>query len=313
MARTVLSTREPLPEAFLPDKSSAYRPTHDNLRGIMWMLGAVVSLTLMFAAVKQMVTELPVFVVAIMRTAFALVLMVPWMLRVGVDGMRTSRLGAHATRSFLGISAFVCVVYALTKMLMADVIVLAFTSPLWAIVISAMLLGEKAGPRRIAATLAGFLGVLLVVKPHGGLEPAAVIALASAILTAFAMSTVKRLSATEPPTRIVFYFFVLGSLMLLGPAIATWQTPTPRQFVWLFAAGLFGAIGQAWLARAYDAAEVTVVAPFDFLRLPVAAVLGFAMFSEIPDRYSILGMGVIIAASLYIARGEAEARTSRST
>lgn len=275
------------------------------------MLGAVVSLTLMFAAVKQMVTELPVFVVAIMRTAFALVLMVPWMLQVGVDGMRTSRLAEHATRSFLGISAFVCVVYALTKMLMADVIVLAFTSPLWAIVISALVLGEVAGVRRIAATFAGFVGVLLVVKPHGGLEPAALIALASAVLTAFAMSTVKRLSATEPPTRIVFYFFVLGTLMLLGPAIATWQTPTLRQFGWLFAAGLFGAIGQAWLARAYDAADVTVVAPFDFLRLPVAAVLGFALFSEVPDRTSIAGMAIIIAASIYIARREAEAKKSK--
>ena len=151
-------------------------------------------------------------------------------------------------------------------------------------------------------------GVLLIVKPHGGIEPASLIALASALLTALAMITLKRLSATEPPTRIVFYFFLFGTLMLLGPAIATWQTPTLVQWGWLFAAGLFGAAGQDWLARAYDAAEVTIVAPFDFLRLPIAAVLGFALFDEMPDRWSILGMVIIVAASLYIARREAEAR-----
>ena len=122
------------------------------------------------------------------------------------------------------------------------------------------------------------------------------------------MSTMKRLSATEPPTRIVFYFFLLGTLMLLIPAIATWQTPTPRQFAWLCGAGLLAALGQDWLTRAYDAAEVTVVAPFDFLRPPIAALLGLALFHEIPDRFTVVGMAIIIASCAYIARREAAAR-----
>ncbi len=268
------------------------------------MLGAVTALTLMFAIVKHMVQELPVFVVAIMRTAFALLLLVPWMIRVGPQGLATQRVGGHLARSFFGVTSFVCVVYALTKLLLADAMVLSFTTPLWSIVVSAIILGEIAGPRRILVTLIGFAGVILVVKPQSGIEPASLIALGSAVLTCFAMITMKRLSTTEPPTRIVFYFFVFGTLMLLPPAIATWQTPTPTQFAWLFGAGLLGALGQDWLARAYDAAEVTIIAPFDFLRLPVAAVLGFALFDELPDRYSLLGMAIIIAASLYIARRE---------
>jgi drug/metabolite transporter (DMT)-like permease len=270
----------------------------------MWMLAAVIALTFMFAIVKQMVMELPVFVVAIMRTAFALVLLLPWMIRVGPQGLKTNRLWAHAFRAFLGISAFVCVVYALSKLLMADAIVLAFTSPLWSIIVSTVILGEIAGPRRIAATLVGFIGVLLIVRPQGGIEPATLVALGSALLTSLAMITMKRLSATEPPTRIVFYFFVFATLILLIPAILTWQTPTPVQWAWLFGAGLLGALGQDWLARAYDAAEVTIIAPLDFLRLPISAVLGFALFDEIPDRLTILGMLIIIAASLYIARRE---------
>ena len=272
------------------------------------MLAAVTALTCMFAIVKHMVTELPVFVVAIMRTALALVLLAPWMVRVGVQGLETQRLGGHFWRAFFGTASFVCVVYALSKLPMADAIVLSFTSPLWAILVAAVVLGEIAGPRRMAATAVGFFGVLLIVRPQSGIEPASLIALASALLTALAMSTMKRLSASEPPTRIVFYFFLLGTLMLLVPAIVTWQTPTPRQFAWLCGAGLLAALGQDWLTRAYDAAEVTIVAPFDFLRPPIAAVLGFALFHEVPDRLTIIGMGIILVSCVYIARREADAK-----
>lgn len=269
---------------------------------------AVTALTVMFAIIKQMATELPVFVVAIMRTFFALLLLAPWMMRVGVSGMATRRPGAQFLRAFFGIASFACVVYALSQLLMADAVVLAFTSPLWSIVISMIVLGEVAGPRRVLATVVGFGGVLMIVKPQLGLQPAMLIALGSAVFTSLAMITMKRLTATEPPTRIVFYFFLFGTLLLLIPAAVTWETPTLVQFGWLFAAGVLGAIGQDWLARAYDAAEVTVVAPFDFGRLPVAAVLGFVVFDEVPDIWTVSGTLVIIAASLYIARREAKSR-----
>ncbi len=299
---------DPQQEIVLSTPSTPYSPTLNNLRGIMWMLAAVTALTLMFAIVKQMVTELPVFVVAIMRTVVGLVFLLPWAMGVGPAGLRTQRLGTHLLRALLGISSFVCVVYALSKLLLADAIVLAFTSPLWSIVVSALLLREVAGPRRIVATVIGFIGVVLIVKPGGGVELAMLVALGSALLTSLAMITMKRLSATEPPTRNVFYFFLLGTLLLLAPAIATWQTPTLVQFAWLCAAGLLGVIGQDWLARAYDAAEVTIVAPFDFLRLPIAAVIGFVVFHEVPDVLTVTGTVIIVAASLYIARREARAK-----
>lgn len=293
---------EPSENKTLSASPTPYSPTLNNLRGILWMLAAVTALTGMFAIIKQMVLELPVFVVALWRTLLALVLMAPWMVRVGVSGMRTNRIGGHLSRAFFGTASFACVVYALSKLLMADAIVLSFTSPLWSIVVAAIILGEVASRQRLTATLVGFLGVLLIVKPHGGLQFASVVALASALLTAIAMISVKSLSATEPPTRIVFYFFVFGTLMLLPPALYTWQTPTLSQFAWLVGAGVLAAAGQDFLARAYDAGEVTVIAPFDFLRLPIAAVLGFALFNEVPDRLSIAGTLIIIAASVYIAR-----------
>jgi drug/metabolite transporter (DMT)-like permease len=291
--------------------NSAYSPKLDNLIGVIWMLAAVTALSAMFTILKHMTTELPVFVVAIMRTFTALLCMTPWLMRVGLPGITTSRMTTHFLRSFFGISAFACVMYALTKLLMADVMVLAFTTPFWSIFISALVLGEVIRRYRIVATLVGFLGVLLIIKPHAGIDPAMLFALLSAVLTSGAMISMKSLSATEPPDRIVFYFFFYGTLVLLPAAAYTWQTPNLTQFGWLAAAGFLGTIGQVFLARAYSAAEVSVVAPFDFVRLPLAALFGFMFLSEIPDSLSGLGTLIVIAALLYITRREAQDRARK--
>ena len=286
----------------------AYSPKHDNVRGILWMLLAVVTLTSMFAVIKQMTLELPVFVVALSRTFFSLCILIPWLVRSGVAAIRTTRLTTHFLRAICGTAAFVLVVFSLERLILADAMVLAFTSPFWSILISAIALGEAVRGRRVAATVAGFCGVLMIVKPQGGFEPAMLLALGSALMTSAAMITMKRLSSTEPPTRIVFYFMLFGTIALLPPAAATWQTPDSGQFAWLLLAGLLGAIGQAFLARAYDAGEVSIVAPFDFVRLPVAAVLGYLVFRELPDLWSIAGTAIIVASAIYLLRRGAKER-----
>ncbi len=290
----------------------AYEPKLNNVRGILWMLAAVTTLTIMFAIVKQMSTELPVFVVALARTFFALCMLTPWLIRNGRAGIRTTRHGLHFVRAFFGITAFVCVVFALEHLILADVMVLAFTSPFWSILIGAVVLHEVIRGRRVAATLVGFCGVLMIVKPQGGVEPAMLLALLSAVLTSCAMISMKSLSATEPPTRIVFYFMFFGTLIMLPGAILTWETPTLAQTFWLLLAGVLGAVGQDFLARAYDAGEIGIVAPFDFMRLPVAALLGYLIFAELPDPWSIAGTIVIIASALYLMRrGRIEQRGRR--
>ncbi len=289
-----------------------YAPTLNNVRGILWMLLAATTLTTMFVIVKQMSTELPVFVVAISRTFFALCLLLPWLIRSGPSALRTKRPLLHFLRSFCGIAAFVVLIFSLQDLILADAMVLAFTSPFWSILISAVFLNEMIRGRRIAATVVGFCGMLMIVKPHLSIEPAMLLALFSAVLTSTAMISMKRLSSTEPPTRIVFYFMFFGTLVLLPPAAMTWETPSLVQTAWLFAAGALGAIGQDFLARAYDAGEVSIVAPFDFMRLPVAAILGYIVFSELPDQWSIIGTLVIISSAVYLLRrGQVERRQAR--
>jgi drug/metabolite transporter (DMT)-like permease len=207
-------------------------------------------------------------------------------------------------RAFFGNFAFVCLNYAIIHMILADAMTLSFTTPLWSILTSALILGDRIRPSRVVATMVGFGGVLFIVKPTGGIEPAALVALLSALSTSLAMIGVKKLSGTEPPTRISFYFIALGAVVLAPFAIATWETPSLLDLVWLAIAGFLTVLGQECLVRAYGYGEVTIIAPMDYLRLPFAAAVGFAVFAEAPDLWSVLGTLVIVATSLYIARVE---------
>lgn len=273
-----------------------------NVRGVLWTLAAGVAFTVMFALIKQVVTELPVFVATLIRTLAAFVMLLPWLRRVGLAGIHTQRPRGHLLRAILGISSFSCIVLALRDMLMNDTIVITFSSPLWSILILALFFGRKPDTLRTVATVVGFLGVALVVKPQGGLQPAALFALAGALLASSAMITVKNLTATEPPERIVFWFFLFGTLLLLPPALYEWQTPTLAQFGLLVGSGAAGLIGQTWLSRAYAAGDIAVVQPMDFARIPMAAVTGTLFFGEVPDEWSLAGTIVIVGACLYIAR-----------
>ena len=146
---------------------ATYRPTLDNLRGIMWMLLAAVCQTAMFGILKYLANELPFCVIALMRTTVALALFLPWFLRAGISGLATKRIGLHFLRAFSGTASFVCVIYALGELLMSDTMVLSFTTPFWSIIISTLLLGEGVRRHRISATIVGFIGEVLEPLAQG--------------------------------------------------------------------------------------------------------------------------------------------------
>jgi drug/metabolite transporter (DMT)-like permease len=282
------------------------RPLTANVRGVLWMMAAVSALTSMFAVGKHLAaTGLPVTEIAMIRMAASLMFYLPWLIRHGAAGMRTERPAGHFWRGFLGATSLFCMMYAVAHLILADAMVLGFTIPLWSILFSALFLGERMRLPRSVATVAGFAGVVLVVQPQGGIAWAALVALLGAILASGAIITMKDLTRTEPADRIVVYFFIIGTLVLVGPAIYVWRWPTPEQWGWVVLLGLFGWSGQIFMTRAYAAGEVTIIAPLDFTRVIIAGIIGFVLFNELPDIRSLVGTAVIIASCVYIVRREA--------
>lgn len=276
-----------------------------NVRGVLWMLLAVCALTGMFAVAKHLMTTLPVEVVGLFRMLMALLFYIPWLMRYGFGALRTERPFAHFWRAFFGATSLLCAVYAVHKLRLADATVLIFTIPLWSILMAALFLGERVRIRRSLATVIGFAGVVLVVKPQAGIEPAALIGLLGAILASCAITTMKDLTRTEPSDRIVVYFLLYGTLILAVPAVPVWHTPDAVEWAWLLLLGLFGSSGQYFLTRAYAAGDMTVVAPLDFLRVIVAGLIGYFLFGEIPDAWAFVGAAIVVGACAYIVRREA--------
>ena len=284
-----------------------------NVRGVLWMLAAVIALTAMFAVAKHLTRDLPVLEVSLFRMLAALLFYLPWLMHHGIGIMRTERIKTHLMRGFFGATSLFCMVYAVANLILADATVLGFTIPLWSIVLAALFLGERVRLRRSIATIVGFIGVILVAKPQAGVAPAALVALGGAILASAAITTMKELTRTEPADRIVVYFLLTGTLILAGPAIYVWQTPTAEQWGWVVLLGLFGSSGQTFLTRAYANGEMTIIAPLDFLRVIVAGIIGYFIFDELPDAWAFAGTAVVVAACAYIVRREAMLRRDAAT
>ena len=195
---------------------------------------------------------------------------------------------------------------------MAQAVALSFTSPLFASVAAVILLGEVMRTRRWSAPLIGVFGTLVVLRP--GVEEltiGSVLILTGAFLMAINQVMVKYLSGKDHPNAIVFWLVFLVFPLSAAPAVVMWETPVGIQWLWLIGLGLIATVGHQSMVRAFALADATAVVPFDFMRLPFVAVLGFLAFGEIPDLWTWLGSAIIVSSFVYIAHREAKMSISK--
>ncbi len=202
--------------------------------------------------------------VAFFRNLFALVFMLPWLARVGLSGLATRRLSTHVWRAVLGLMAMLCWFYAVTLMPLAEAVSLNFTVPLFVTAGAALFLGETVRARRWSATAAGFLGVMVILRPGFG-EMTAVMALpiVAAALMAASTLVVKSLSDTESPSAIVFYMNLFLTPMSLVAALFVWRWPSWEVLGLMAVLGMLAAVAHIALTRAYTKADASAVMPFD--------------------------------------------------
>ena len=282
-----------------------------NIRGGLWVIMATTVGTFMFLSAKSLGSTLHVAQITSARTVIAVVLMLPVVARIPRHKFRTKHPWAHLICGVLGVVSLFCAFYAVNYLYFADAIAYGFTRPLFVIVLAVLLLGEAVGIRRTAATLTGFAGVLIMMRPTGAIEPAILVALAGALMAAISMIIVKRIAATEDPDVQIFYFIVVSAVVAIGPGIATWRAPTPGEWVLLGVVGVTGWINNICYIRGLRVAEASALMPFDYTRLPLAALFGFLIFDEVPDAWMWVGAGLIVGATLYIARREAQLGRAR--
>lgn len=282
-------------------------PLSPNVRGALWMLAAAATFSGMQALVKALGSNLHFLEIVFFRSLFGLLPMVPFMLRARRAAFAMRRPSMHLLRGMLGVAAMIATFHALTHLPLATAVAIFYAKPLFMIVLAALFLAERAGWRRWLATALGFAGVLLTLRP-GALGLDAFSAVAAALFMSAAMTTIKRMTGTEQTANIVLIFGLIGTLATALPAALVWRTPAPLELGMLAAMGVLGGAAQYMMVRSYALAEATVVTPVDYTALLFAGLIGWLLFAELPDGWTVAGALVIAASTLYIVQREAGLR-----
>jgi drug/metabolite transporter (DMT)-like permease len=220
--------------------------------------------------------------------------------------------GLQITRGLCVVGSSILFVYGVRQMTMAQATTISFLSPLLITILSIPLLGETVGPRRWAAVAVGMLGMLVVVRPGlGGFQPAALFGVASAFCWALALIITRKISNSDTPQTTVLWSAGIGTavLSLILPFQAIW--PTPKQLGLSLVLGVLASGGQWVVILAHRIAPASLLAPFFYGQLLWVSVLGFLVFGNLPDIWTIVGAAIIVASGLYTAHRERVRRQER--
>lgn len=279
-------------------------------RGILAMLAAIGLFSTMDAIIKSIHDHVGTVQILFFRSLFALLPLLP-VIRAegGAAALRTRRPWAQLAYGLLMMGFLLCFFTALGLLPLADVYAVNFASPLFITALSLPLLGEPVGPRRWAAVLVGFAGVLVILRPGAGvLTLGGLVALAAAAFYALGMIQVRRLARTETSGSIVFWFCVIGTAAsaLLLPFL--WRAPRPLDWPLLAAVGILGGLGQVLVTHAYRLAPAALVSPFQYTSMLWGLAYGAVLFGDRPDAMTLLGSAVVIGSGIYLLQREARRR-----
>ena len=214
----------------------------------------------------------------------------------------TRRLPLQLARSGLLFVSTICNFIALQYLQLVETLSIMFSTPLMVAVIAGPILGERIGPRRLVAVAVGFVGVLVIARPGlGTMHPAALLSLTGAVAYAFYGITTRMLASTDSSATTTLYSTVAG-IALMTPVLPwIWSTPpSPLTWVLLVMTGVFAAVGHWLLVLAYARAPAVTLSPFIYSQIVWMLVLGYILFGDLPDPWTLVGSGIVIASGLYL-------------
>lgn len=282
------------------------RPAPRNLAGIGWMLLATVFVAVMHSLVRHVAAlGIHPFEIAFFRVAFGVVVVVPWLVRYGIEPLRTKRLGLHTVRAVLNTVSMLMFFTAVTLAPLAQITALSFTAPIFATALAVFAFGERVGIHRWTAIVIGFVGTVVVLRPDmATIGAGPVLAVLATLGWSVVILIIKVLARSEASVTIATYMSVLMAPMALLPALFVWTWPSAWEFVLLAAIGILGNSGQIAFTQAVKIADTHVVMPIDFLKLIWVSAIAYVFFTETPDTFTYVGGALVFGCGFYIAYRE---------
>ena len=261
--------------------------TNNLILGCFFAMFAELCFVGMGSLVKLLSENLPSQNVLFFRNLFGLLILLPLIFKLGIKTLKSNNLKWHFSRSLSGVSAMYCFFYALSALPLADAMLLKISAPLFIPIIALVWLSEHISLRAITAIMIGFLGVILVIKPTGTVHIASLAGLMGGALAALAKVTIRRMSGSEPTSRIVFYFGLISLTVSTIPMFWYWVNPNSKEWILLVLLGGCGTLGQLFLTKAYLLAPASRIAPFTYSSILFAAIIGFVFWEDISDYFEI--------------------------
>jgi drug/metabolite transporter (DMT)-like permease len=266
----------------------------------LWMAGWLSLMLVMVVAGREATRDLNVFELMEIRSVIGFFLLLPFVFaNGGFKAVRTKRLPQHIARNLIHYGAQLGWFFALTLIPIGQVVAVEFTMPIWTAILAASLLGERITPWKATAILLGIVGVVIIVRPATGeVNPGQLIALAAAIGFGVSMALVKSLTRTESALAVIFWMIVVQAVAGFLPTLYLWVWPSAYVWAWVTVIAVCGTFSHYCLASAMRYADATIVVPMDFLRVPLTATVGWLVYAERLDVYTVLGAALILTGNL---------------
>ena len=274
------------------------------------MVGSALGFLVMAVLAKGLSDQTSVAMLIFWRSLAGVAVTLPFAIFAGSRVWKTPRPGKLFLRSSYGTIGFFTGFYALVHLPLADSQAFSFSRTLFITILAVFILKEKVAWRRWSAVAIGFLGILMMTKPGASMNIASLAAIVSALAFAFALVTVKDLTADHSPLTLVIYGNIFTTLAGLPFLILDPTLPELPTIGLLLAMGVAGVIAQSCYVRALSTGDASLMGLIDYIRLPLVALAGFWVFDEIPDKVAMLGAAIVIASTIYITLRDVAVKAS---
>ena len=258
---------------------------------------------IMGACIKLVSEDVSTEFIVFFRNLFGFMVLLPFLVKNGLSTLATQLPWWHLGRSLAGLAAMYCFFYSIAYIPLSESVLLSYTTPLFAPFMAYFLLKEKFSLRLLLAIVVGFVGVAFLLNPEfNQFSWVSLVALSAGMFAAMAMTAIRRMSKTEPASRILFYYgFICTSVSAL-PLLALDSFPDAHALMILVAVGAFATLGQFFLTRGYSTATAAQVGPFTYSTVLFATILGIVFWQEIPSMNTAIGIILVVIAGSFALR-----------
>ncbi len=265
----------------------------------LWMAGALLCLSGMAIAGRELAAELNAVQTCFIRSLTCLAVLVPLVAIIGFSKVRTNRLRLHVIRNVIHFGAQASWLFGVAVLPLAQVFAIEFTAPIWTALLASLFLGERLTGSRIGAIALGFAGILIILRPgFETIHPATLVVLMASVGFAITFVFTRYMSESESPLTVIFYMNLVQFPIGLALSLHDWTIPSAAMLPWIALIGVCGLGSHFCFAHALSLADAAVVTPIDFFRLPLIAAVGFLFYNEGLDILILVGGAVIFSGNL---------------